>query len=36
MKPERMEIIELVSQARSSGPRQDKACDVVGKIIGVK
>jgi putative transposase len=30
MKSERAEIIELVNQARSSGARQDKACDVVG------
>lgn len=30
MKAERVEIIELVNQARSSGARQDKACDVVG------
>lgn len=30
MKSERLEIIELVNQARSAGARQDKACDVIG------
>lgn len=30
MTSERIEIIELVGQARSSGARQDKACDVIG------
>lgn len=30
MKSERADIIELVSQARSSGARQDKACNVIG------
>jgi len=30
MKSERIEIVELISQARSSGARQDKACEVIG------
>jgi transposase InsO family protein len=30
MKAERIEIIELIRQARKSGARQNKACDVVG------
>ena len=30
MKSERLEIIELIAQARSAGARQDKACDVMG------
>ncbi len=30
MKSERVEIIELVNQARSLGARQDKACDAIG------
>jgi len=30
MKSERSEIIALIDEARSSGARQDKACDIIG------
>jgi len=30
MKSERVKIIELINQARNSGAKQDKACDIVG------